>query len=162
MPSRDWPEVCRLSSPNKQELRESPTMQRINRRRSRRGSTTVETALALPILFMIIFAGWEFSRINVIRNTMGNAAYEGARESMLPGATVTKSEDRAQEVLDAVGITGGTVTVSPNPITNTTTQVTVDISVPIVQNSLGVAQFFSSGNMTSTVTLNRELQPGQF
>ena len=128
----------------------------------RRGAATVEAALVLPILFLLIFAGWEFARINVIRNTMDNAAYSGARASMLPGTNNTKIEAAVDEVLDAVGIAGGTVAVSPSTITSTTDMVTVDVTVPVVGNSLGVAKFFTSGNLTASCTLSRELQPGNF
>ncbi len=135
----------------------------MNHLRSKRlGSTTVETALALPILFFVIFSGWEFSRINVIRNTMDNAAYEAARESMLPGTSETKIKAKGQVVLDSVGISGATITVDPTTITTSTSEVTVDISVPFSSNSLGVAKFFTTGNMTTSMTLSRELQPGSF
>lgn len=129
---------------------------------SRRGTAAVETALTLPILLLVIFSGWEFSRINMMRNTMDNAAYEAARESMLPGASVAKIKNQGQVVLDAVGISGGVITVTPSTITTTTTQVTIDVTVPFAPNSLGVAHFFTTGDMTTSCTLTRELQPGNF
>lgn len=130
--------------------------------KQRRGATTVEAALVLPILFLMLFGGWEFARINAIRNTMDNAAYSAARESMLPGATIAEIKAKGQVVLDAVGVSGSTINVSPNTITTSTSEVTVDITVPVADNSLGVAKFFTSGNLTSGCTLSRELQPGTF
>ena len=129
---------------------------------SRRGTTTVEVALTLPILLIVIFAGWEFSRINVIRNSMDNAAYEAARESMLPGATVAEIRAKGQAVLDAVGIEGAVIDVHPTVIVADTPEVSIDVRVPVSKNSLGVAKFMSSGDMTSNCTLSRELQPGNF
>ena len=128
----------------------------------RNAAATVEAALVLPILFLMLFGGWEFARINVIRNTMDNAAYTSARESMLPGTTQNKIKAQGQAVLDAVGVTGATISVTPSNITTNTDKVTIDITVPIAQNSLGVAKFFASGNMSASCTLSRELQPGNF
>lgn len=128
----------------------------------RKAAAVVEAALALPILLLMIFAGWEFARINVIRNTMDNAAYSSARESMLPGASLTKIKAEGQAVLDSVGVNGATIDVSPTTITTNTPEVTISIAVPIPGNSLGVAKFFTSGNLTSSCTLSRELQPGNF
>ena len=131
-------------------------------RRRRSGATTVEVALTLPILFLLTFAGWEFSRINTIRNTIENAAYEAARASMLPGADLEKVEEAATDVLSCVGIAGATVTMTPSVITTTTDDVTITISAPLATNSLGFIKYFTSGNMTSTLTMSRELQPGRF
>lgn len=131
-------------------------------RRNRVGAAAVEVALTLPILFMFTFAGWEFSRISVIRNTMENAAYEAAREAMLPGANQTKIEAAANGVLDSIGIVSSTIQVSPGLITQSTDAVTITIDTPLAANSLGVAKYFSSGSLTASITLSRELQPGRF
>lgn len=130
--------------------------------RRRRGAATVEVAFTLPILLLFVFAGWEFSRINAMRNTLENAAYEAARESMLPGATLEKVQDVADVVLDSVGISGGTVAMDPVIINQDTDDVTITITAPVASNSLGVVKYFTSGNLTTSITLARELQPGRF
>lgn len=133
-----------------------------NRRHARRGAAVVEAALTLPILFLVMFAGWEFARMNVIRNSMDNAAYEAARESMLPGTSVAAIKARGQAVLDAVGVNGAVIDVTPGVIDINTPEVTVDVTVPVSGNSLGVAKFMTSGNLEVSCTLSRELQPGNF
>ena len=37
-------------------------------------------------MFLFMFAGMEFSRANMIRNVIENAAFEGARQGVVPGA----------------------------------------------------------------------------
>lgn len=143
-------------------MQRQPTTNMCKSRYRRRGAATVEAALTLPILFLIMLSGWEFSRINVIRNTMNNAAYQAARESMLPGATAAAARAEGQRVLNVIGIENAVIDVTPQIIASDTSEVTIDIEVPLADNSLGIVKFFSNRNMTSTCTLTRELQPGNF
>ncbi len=48
---------------------------------------TVEFAICFPLLLLFFFAAFEFCRANMIRQTADNAAYEGARRAIVPGAT---------------------------------------------------------------------------
>lgn len=127
----------------------------------RRGALTVEFAFVAPVAFMIIFAGIEFSRANTIRNTAENAAYEGAREGALPGATAAKAEATARAVLDVIGVNGATISVSPGTITDSTPEVTVQISVPMNQNGWVTPLFFKDRTMVRSVKLKRERTKGQ-
>ncbi len=135
---------------------------RSHKKKRRLGAATVEVAFTLPILFLIIFAGWEVCRINTIQNTLENAAYEAARESMLPGAQFAQVQAKAVEVLDALAINNPTLTMNPTTITQNTEDVTITITAPIAENSLGVVKFFTNGTLSTTMTLSRELQPGRF
>jgi Flp pilus assembly protein TadG len=76
-------------------------------RNSRRGAHIVEMALVLPILIMIVFGIIEFARANQIRQTVKQAAYEGARVGITADATVAAVQSQANTVLNSVGITGG-------------------------------------------------------
>ena len=130
--------------------------------KKRLGAATVEVAFTLPILLLIVFAGWEVCRINTIQNTMENAAYEAARESMLPGANIDRVQARADAVLAALAINGSDVTMDPQTINQTTDDVTITITAPVAENSLGVMKFFTNANLSTSMTLSRELQPGRF
>ncbi len=110
-------------------------------RKSRRGAVTVEFALTVPILFLLIFASIEFSRFNMIRNAAANAAYEGCRRATVPGATAAQAQASASSVLTAAAITGSTVTVSPGTIATDTKIITVTVSVPTAANSWVAAAF---------------------
>jgi hypothetical protein len=122
----------------------------------RTGATTVEFALIVPLVFLFFFAAFEFSRMSMVRHTVEMAAYEGARRGIVPGATSTDAVDRANEVLAAIGTRAATITVTPNPITSQTSQITVDIQVPLDSNSW-IPPFFLRGiQFDRAFTLGRE------
>ncbi|GAA5504884.1 hypothetical protein Rcae01_00323 [Novipirellula caenicola] len=126
-------------------------------RKSRRGAVTVEFAVAFPILLLFTFAGIEFSRVNMIRNTAINAAYEGARQGIVPGATSAECEQAAMQLLGFVDISGGTADVSPSTIKPDTESVTVTVTVPITSaNSFITPQYFVGRQIVTSVTLPRE------
>lgn len=126
-------------------------------RPSRSGATTVEFALTVPIAFLLLMASVEFARVNMIRNTLVNAAYTGARRAMVPGATASVTKTEAQKVLTLTGIKGGTVTVEPEVLTNTTAQVTVTVTVPLNRNAWVATTFMKDNNYSRTCTLSREM-----
>jgi Flp pilus assembly protein TadG len=132
-----------------------------NRRYSRRehprlGTAAVEFALTAPVLFLLFFAGVEFSRINMIRQCVDTSAYEGARRGTVPGASASDAQAAANAALKTALIQVATVTVTPSTIVDTTTSVTVKVSVSFDQNTW-VTPFFCKGRtVSSTVTMARE------
>lgn len=125
-------------------------------RPSRRGAHTVEMALVLPILIMVVFGIIEFARANQIRQTVKQAAYEGARVGITMDATVAQVQSQANSVLSSVGITGGTVTVTPNPITSSTAFVTVTVSASATANGWFMKYFTAGQPISAAVTLESE------
>ena len=65
-------------------------------RRTRTAAVVVEFAICAPILFLFFFASLEFSRVNMIRQSVENAVYEGARRGIVPGATAANCRASAQ------------------------------------------------------------------
>ena len=126
------------------------------RNHSRRGAALVEFAICAPVLFMIVFAAVEFSNANMFRNSAENAAYEGARRGIIPGATAQDAEDAARFILNAIGTQSATVNVSPNPITNSTETVTVDIEIPMSDNGWITPVFFGGYKIKRSCKMNRE------
>ena len=121
------------------------------------GAVTVEFAIAMPILILFTFTGIEFARVNMLRNTAANAAYEGARKGIVPGATAAECEAAAQGLLDTLGVTGHTVTATPNPIQPDTAAVSVAVSIPITQeNSFVTPKFYMGRSLNTSITLPRE------
>ena len=125
------------------------------RNRRRRGALTVEFAITVPILFLFVFGCFEFSRICVIRSTVENAAYEGARTGIIPGATKAQCEAAATSYLQIIGVNDATVTC--NTLNDTTPTVTVSVVVPInLQNGYLSPQYFIGDQLGSTISLPRE------
>ena len=125
--------------------------------RSRRGAAAVETALTAPLLFLLFFAGIEFSRANMVRNVAENAALEGARTGILPGATAQQCIDIANAELLRMNVKGAQVAVDPSVITHTTPHVTVVVSIPLAQNALPLSKFVIGKTLVQSIKLAREL-----
>ena len=125
-------------------------------RRQRRATTTVEFAVTLPVVMLLFFGSIEFSRVYLLRHTAAQAAYEGARRGIVPGATASDVQTVAQQILNSAFASGYTVTVTPSTITPTTTQVTVNISIPLTSNSWITPMYFGGKTLTKSFTLQRE------
>jgi Flp pilus assembly protein TadG len=124
--------------------------------RNRKGAVLVEFALCAPILFFFFFTAFEFSRVNMIRQSIENAAYEGSRRGIVPGATAQVCKNAAQVVLNSISARFATVTVSPPVIGPNTEEVTVRIDVPINENSWVAPFFFKDMIVSTSMTMQRE------
>jgi Flp pilus assembly protein TadG len=125
-------------------------------RQGRRGATAVEFALTAPIFFLFLLSAFEFGWLNVIRHTADNAAYEAARSAIVPGATSAEARTKANRLLRIVGTRGATVTVTPDPVTPQTNQVTVAIDIPMRRNGLIVPRFTNRTIIRAESTLRTE------
>ncbi len=131
-----------------------------NLRPRRHGITIAEFAVVAPVFFVILFAGIEFSVLNTIRNTANNAAYEGARKLVIPGAVASTGQLEAERIMGIVGVNSLTVTVTPSTIDDETREVTVDVSIPYASNAIIVPWFTGSVTIHSQVTLLTERYGG--
>lgn len=133
-------------------------LQRFRGRRAarRRGAATVEFAITASILFLLSMAALELSRMNLLRNTVENAAYEAARAAAIPGASSKDAKKAAKAVLNAVNAQGVRVTVDPDTITDSTEEVTVSIRVKMNKNGWVPPVFTRGLTIDKSVTLLRE------
>jgi Flp pilus assembly protein TadG len=122
----------------------------------RSGAVVTEFAICAPLLFFFFFASLEFSRVNMIRQSVENAVYEGARRGIVPGATADNCRASAQAVLNSISASGATIDVSPTVITKNTPEVTVSVAVPVNNNSWVFPVFFADKTISSSMTLRRE------
>ena len=121
---------------------------------SRRGATAVEFALVFPMLFLFVFGALEFSGANMLRNTIENAAFEGARQAIIPGATASEAPIAAQSLLNILNIQDSTVTISPATIDINTESVTVTVIAPMtLANHYVMPKFFLGETLTASITL---------
>src|SRR6266446_516254 len=61
----------------------------LNRARGQRGSVLLETAMTLPLLLLVTVAIFELGRAYQTQQILTNAAREGARMAVLPGASAS-------------------------------------------------------------------------
>lgn len=127
------------------------------RRLPRRGVTSVEFAMTAPILFLLLLAAFEFSRVYALYHTCEIAAAEGARRGIVPGATAADCQTAAADELTLVGIKNYTVTVSPSTILTNTETISVTANVPVtLANGYILPRFFLGKTLSKTITLPRE------
>lgn len=140
-------------------MRPMPSSQKHLAQRRRRGATMVEFAFAAPILIVFSLTLIELARLFTIQNTVENAAMEGARRGIVPGATASSAQQAARDVLTAVRISNATVNITPSVITQTTPTVTVSVRAPVAGNTWIPSRFFKGTNLSKSITLTRELAP---
>lgn len=119
----------------------------------RRGATTVEFALVVPIILLMFFGAIEMTNLNMIRHTAANAAYEGARKTIVVGGTEDHARAEVLRLLGIVGIANGVVV----DVDQWPDRVRVAVNVPVSENSWGLGRFTAGTTVTQACTLRREV-----
>lgn len=99
-----------------------------------RGQATVELALVLPVLLLILFGIMEFGRVFSSYLILTNAAREGARLAAV-GASDTAIEQRVEDAAAGLDLNRLTVTITPsesNRVAGVQATVSVGYSVDLV------------------------------
>ena len=122
---------------------------------ARRGATTVEVALILPVLFLFVFASFEFSRLNMLKHLAGAAAYEGAREGIVIGATADDVTARVNAILASGGVYDAEISTTPSTLSVSATEVIVQVTIP-VEGNFWVMPKYASGIITGSCRLSTE------
>ncbi len=89
----------------------------------------------------------------MLQHSADTAAYEGARNAIVPGAKSEDARQAATALLRAAGIKRGQVFVEPEIITEETAAITVRTVIPLNDNSWVVPNFFGGRVVDSSVTL---------
>ncbi|MBN2447108.1 MAG: pilus assembly protein [Phycisphaerae bacterium] len=122
--------------------------------RYRRGAATVEMAVVTPLLLTMVFGVIEFGWLMSVRQSLIQAAREGARTAALPGSTEEQVIDQVDRYLGPMNMAGYQITFEhPTPPDNPTETVTIDYT----QNSL-IGGFFGqdSYHLTATCAMRKE------
>ena len=122
----------------------------------RHGAVTVEFAICCSVVFLLFFATLEMARFHVVRHTLDQASYEGARAGIIPGATAAHARAAAQAILSGGGIVNATVDVTPTTIDQTTTTVTVRVTTSFADNSWVTPKYFGGQSVIGETTLDHE------
>lgn len=123
----------------------------------RNGALTIEVALCLPIMVLLLFGCYEITRTSMVLHATQSAAYEGARTGIVPGATQDEIEASVAFVLRTMGVQNFDVETIPAVIERDTPQLEVVVRVP-VSDTLGLPQLFvEDPTFVGTCTLSREV-----
>ena len=123
----------------------------------RRGVATVELAICLPVILLLVVGAIEGSNFIYLKQAVTAAAYESVQTVTRVEGTKAKAESRATEVLSARSIDQSTVSFTPaNPDTVARGgEVTVSITAPMSANSIGLRWFFDNESVTASVCMLR-------
>jgi len=83
------------------------------KRHRRRGIESIELLLGLPVLLLVVAAGFEYGWMLLKTTQLDHAARVGARVASLAGADGVSVANRVTETLEASGIKGATIEVFP-------------------------------------------------
>jgi len=116
----------------------------------------VEMAIVSGLAFFFFFASLEVCRVSMIRHSVENALYEGARRGIVPGATSAEVQNVARSILARVGVSGAAIEVTPNNIQNSTPEISVRIRLPLDRGLFAPAFFFVGKSLDRTFVMQRE------
>lgn len=94
-------------------------------KRFRKGATTVEFALVLPLLLVFIFGAVEYGRVNSLLHSAESAAYEGCRVGIVVNATKDECVEAAEEILQTVSVDNAIIEVIPETMDGDSVTVSV-------------------------------------
>jgi len=104
----------------------------IRRRLQRKGAETAEAAVTLPLVVLVIFAGFEYGWLVLRSMQLDHVARIGARYAVLSGSSNQGVQERVQTALAQAGISGAIITVTPTEPSDATPgeAVVVQVEVP--------------------------------
>ncbi len=139
--SRRWPLLRRCTQSN------------------RRGTATVELAVCLPVLALLVFGGIQACDLIYLKHSLTAAAYEGSLELSKTNSTNANIEARITQVLAARGVTEAEIEILPagTLVEQTPPGVTLTVAVtaPTRPNLTLSGFFFTSPEFTGQVVTAR-------
>lgn len=124
----------------------------------RKGAATVEAAVCLPLLIVLVFGSVESANAIFLKQSLTIASYEAAKIASGPRGTIQAAEARCAEVLAVRDVDDFTITFSPNNLNEDTPQgqrITVTVSVAADSASLGPLWIFEGKTLTKTAVMAR-------
>ncbi|HUG68448.1 MAG TPA: TadE/TadG family type IV pilus assembly protein [Pirellulaceae bacterium] len=127
------------------------SIRRTRRGERRRGALTVEFALTAPLAFFLFFSALEFGRVNMVRHSMENAAYEAVRRGLVPNTSKAEVRAAAQSVLDVVAVRKAKIQVKDGP-----EEITVTIRANFNDQGWFAPLIFRNKTLSSTLTMSKD------
>jgi len=135
-------------------------MTRNTRRKKQRrlGAATVEFAVCLPIIVLIVFGGIQASNMLFLRQTLVQAAYEGIKTGVKVDGTAATAAASAQAVVDGRNLKNVTITLSPSDLTTVDRGSIIEMTVtaPSDDNSIFPFGPFAGKSVVATAVMVKE------
>jgi Flp pilus assembly protein TadG len=103
----------------------------------RRGVATIEFAVTLPVIFIIVIGSIEAASMLFLRQALVQSAYEGAKAATKSDASNATATEAVNSVLAGRDIDGTSITFNPPDVTTAAPgeQITVSVAAPGDTNS---------------------------
>ncbi len=136
----------------------SRTLVPARRRLRRRGAAVAEFALVAPVFLLMVIGFIEFGRALMVQQILVNASRVGARQAIMPSATLSEVETAVQDYAESVAVPSVVVQVTPDPGTASAgDMISVTSSVDFGQVSWLAAPWFLGGKtLTASSTMRKE------
>lgn len=128
--------------------------------KKRSGAAIVELAVVLPLLLMLLMGTIEACTAIHLQQSLDITAYEAARTSLLPKATIHTVNAAADKFLISRKTNGAKVVVSPSNFESLPigTIITITVSAPSQGNLPVSPLFFQNRTITSSCSMMKEYQ----
>jgi hypothetical protein len=124
----------------------------------RRGLATVELAVCLPVLVILVFGSIEASSFIFLKQSLNAAAYEGIREAVRVGSGNSNAENRVNNILNSRGVTNFSINFPGGETSRFERgeEVVIEVSAPTTTNSPLVGQFIPNRDLTARIVMVKE------
>lgn len=124
----------------------------------RSGAATVEFAVILPVLVVIMMGTIETCTMIFLRQSLQIAAYEGARVAIVPNSEADDVRNAATRLLDLRRVKDASIEVFPADIENAPygSFIRVEITSPCSSNSFLPLRFYGARTIKGTVEMMKE------
>lgn len=122
---------------------------------ARKGAATVEFAVCLPMLALMVFGSIQACDLIYLRHSATAAAYEGTLELSKPSATNAAVEARVNQVLEARGISDTKVDFEPKGIdiekASLGTKISIVVTARVAPNLMLSGFFVAPDNIVGRI-----------
>ena len=124
----------------------------------RRGAATIEFAVCMPVLILLVFGAIEASSFIFLKQSLNVAAYEGVREAIRNDSDSADGLRVANAILSSRQVRGFGVRFPSEATANSQRgqAVTIEVSAPTERNSPLAGKFVNGRTLTARVTMMKE------
>lgn len=137
-----------------------PFINRTRSRRSRknRGAATVEFAVCLPVIVILVLGSIEATTMIFLKQSLTVAAYEGARTAIVPDATSADVQQICEEILADRRVNNASVSIIPNNLDALEPGdfIRIEVDAPCDGNSILSGRIFQGRDMQGAAEFMKE------
>ncbi len=124
----------------------------------RKGAATVELAVCLPVLALLVFGSIEAASFIFLKQSLQVAAYEGVREAIRSDTTDALAVGRARAILDSRVVRDASIRFPVGSVDSIARgqQVVIEVSAPTRTNSPLAGQWVANRTLTARVVMLKE------